>query len=222
MEGASRSGLRILLVDDEPIVRSGIREMLLAAPDLQVAGEASGSEDALALAVQLRPDVVVIEARIHGRDSTGTIRELRACLPQTGILVFSSYAEPQLAVECTAAGACGYLLKRATGERLVDAIRTVGRGECVADSWLTGYLFKVIRARTWEWSPDSEFRLSPRDDRLLTLVAAGKSNRQIATDLNLAEQTVKNQLSMLLHRLGIARRVLVTQYVGRLDRSLYS
>jgi DNA-binding NarL/FixJ family response regulator len=214
--------LRILLVDDQPSVRSGIREMLAKNPELKVAGEACDAEDAVALATKLQPDVIVVEAILQGHDTTQTIRELRRCLPKVGILVFSSSSNVRLAIDCIVAGANGYLLKRASAERLVEAVETVGRGESVADSWLAGYVFKVMRDRAWEWSPECEFRLSSRDDQLLTLVASGKSNRQIADDLSLAEQTVKNQLSMLLHRLGIPRRVLVTQYVGRLHQTPYS
>jgi DNA-binding NarL/FixJ family response regulator len=221
MDADQGAGVRVLLVDDEPIVRSGLREMLAAADDVAVAGEASDPQGALMMAATLLPDVIVIEARFKKLDCSETIRELRRVLPDAHILVFTSYGEVRLAIDCIVAGADGYLLKCASAERLIDAIRAVHRGDAFPDPWFAAYLFKLMRERTWEWSPESELRLTPRDNRMLTLVAAGKSNREIAADLNLAEQTVKNQLSVLLHRLGIARRVLVTQYLGQLQRATY-
>ena len=202
---------RVFLLDDHEVVRRGLRELLESEGDLAVVGEASTAAEALARIPLHRPDVAVLDVRLPDGDGVEVCREVRSRHPEVACLVLTSYADDEALAAATRAGAAGYLLKQVRGTDLVDAVRRVGRGE----SLLGPNAPHAPPERPA--GPEEELGdLSPRERRILGLIAEGKTNRQIAAEVFLAEKTVKNYVSNLLAKLGMERRSEAAAYAARL------
>ena len=191
--------VRLLIADDHPIVRAGFEGMLAEKPDLEVVGEAGNGEEAVRLADQLRPDVVLMDLRMPEMDGVEAIGRIKEAHPHVHVLVLTTYDSDADILRAIEAGATGYLLKDTPREELFRAIRAAARGEPVLAPSVTARLMQ--RART-----PSQAALSGREIEVLELVARGKSNRELAKDLHLSEATIKSHLIHIFDKLGVADR----------------
>jgi two-component system response regulator DevR len=207
--------VRVFVLDDHAVVLAGVRTIIEAEPDLVVVGEASTAEEALARIACAPPDVAIVDLQLGQDDGIEVCRELRARHPEVRCLVLTAFSDRRDVIQAVMAGAAGYLLKQRTTADLVDAIRKVARGEVLDLPGITEEMLDRVRRHG---APDALLeRLSPRDRRILALLADGRSNRQIADELFLSEKTVKNYVSRLLAKLGMARRTEAAVYGARLS-----
>jgi two-component system, NarL family, response regulator DevR len=208
--------IRVFLLDDHEIVRSGLRGLLEAEDDLEVVGEASTGEEALLRIPPTRPDVAVLDVRLTDGDGDGieVCREIRSRLPYVACLMLTSFSDDEALFAAIMAGAAGYVLKQIRGQDLVGTIRRIGKGESLIDPALTARVMERLRAR----SDDDEriMRLTDQERKILDLIAEGMTNRQIADTMYLAEKTVKNYVSNLLAKLGMDRRTEAAVYATRI------
>lgn len=203
---------RVFLLDDHEVVRRGVREFLEAEDDLEVVGEASTAEEALARIPATRPDVAVLDVRLPDGDGVEVCRDIRSRHPEIACVMLTSFADDDAVYAAIMAGAAGYLLKQVKGTDLVDAVRRVGRGESLLDPAVTTRVLDRIRHR----QEDELAGLTEQERKILELIAEGLTNRQIGERLYLAEKTVKNYVSNLLSKMGMKRRTEAAAYAARL------
>ncbi len=203
--------IRVFVLDDHEVVRSGVRGILAAEPDIEVAGEAGTVSAALARIPALRPDVAVLDVRLPDGDGIAVCREIRSAMPGTACLMLSSYGDDRALLGAIMAGAAGYVLKHAAASDLVGAIRVVAAGQSMLDPQATQRVLQRLRGLL-----DPMASLSDQERRVLALVAEGLTNRQIAGRMFLAEKTVKNYVSAVLAKLGMQRRSQAAAYAARL------
>ncbi|ALO06463.1 LuxR family two-component response regulator [Streptomyces venezuelae] len=206
---ADAAPTRVFLVDDHEVVRRGLRDLLDDEPDLDVVGEASTAEQALARGPALRPDVAVLDVRLPDGDGISVCRELRSRMPDLACLMLTSFDDEDALLDAIMAGAAGYVLKQIKGSDLVSAVRTVATGQSMLDPATTARLMHSLRDPEAAKPPEDERLavLSERERSVLDLIGEGLTNRQIAKRLYLSEKTVKNHISRLLGKLGVERRV---------------
>jgi len=205
--------VRIFLLDDHEVVRRGLRGLLEAEGDLEVTGEASTAEEALMRIPATRPDVAVLDVRLPDGSGVEVCREIRDRHPEIQCLMLTSFADDEALFSAIMAGASGYVLKQIRGNDLVDAVRRVAAGESLLDPQVTRQVLERLRAPAQE--EDELSGLSPQEKRILELIGEGFTNRQIADTIHLAEKTVKNYVSNLLAKLGMARRTEAAAYAAR-------
>ena len=215
MTDRPRTPLRVLLVDDHPVVRNGVRAVLQATDDLVVVGEADTPARALREAQRTRPDVVVMDVRLAEGSGIEATRAIRAVLPDTQILMLTSFADDEALFSSVMAGAAGYVLKQIRGDDLVRGIRDVGAGRSLLDPEVTGQVFNRLRRGKGLMGDERLQRLSSQEERVLGLVARGMTNREIGTELGLAEKTIRNYVSSILGKLEVSRRAEAAAYVAR-------
>jgi DNA-binding NarL/FixJ family response regulator len=196
--------VRIFLLDDHEIVRRGIRDLLEAQDGLTVVGEAGTAAEALEAIPQLLPDVAVLDARLPDGSGIEVCRDVRAAHAQVNVIILTSYDDDEALFSAIMAGAAGYALKQIRGNDLVDAVRRVAEGQSLLDPAVTAQVLDRIRNAPAPKDPLAE--LTAQERRILTLIGQGMTNRQIATEMYLAEKTVKNYVSQLLSKLGLQRR----------------
>lgn len=206
---SAQSPIRVFLLDDHEVVRRGLHDLLDAEPDIEVVGEAGDADHALARGPALCPDVAVLDVRLPDGDGITVCRELRSAVPGLACLMLTSFDDDDALLDAIMAGAAGYVLKQIKGTGLLDAVRTVARGQSLLDPATTARLMSTLRgdnapADSGEQPLDE---LSPREREILELVGEGLTNRQIGERLYLSEKTVKNNVSRLLAKLGVERRV---------------
>jgi two-component system response regulator DevR len=207
--------LRVLLVDDHEVVRSGVASLLKATDDIVVAGEAGSVQEAVEEAERTRPDIVVMDVRLADGSGIEATREIRARRPKTQVLMLTSFADDEALFASIMAGASGYVLKQVKGGELVRAIRMVGEGKNLLDPSVTKTVLDRLRKGKHLFRDEKLARLSPQEERILALVADGKTNKEIGKDLRLAEKTVKNYVSSVLSKLEVARRAEAAAYLAR-------
>ena len=207
--------LRVMVVDDHEVVRDGIRLLLADTADVVVCAEAATARDAVAVAAQALPDVVVMDVRLSDGSGIEATRDIRAARPQTAVLMLTSFADDEALFASIMAGAAGYVLKQIRGEELVRAIRAVGAGQSLLDPAVTKGVFDRLRRGKHLFKDERLARLSPQEERILGLVAEGRTNGQIGVELGLAEKTVKNYVSSILAKLEVARRAEAAAYLAR-------
>ena len=207
--------LRVMLVDDHEVVRSGIRAMLQATEDIVVTAEAGSVREAIEEAERSRPDVVVMDVRLIDGSGIEATREIRARRPKTQVLMLTSFADDEALFASIMAGASGYVLKQVKSGELVRAIRAVGKGQSLLDPAVTSAVLDRLRRGKHLMKDEKLARLSPQEERILSLVADGRTNHQIGDELHLAEKTVKNYVSSILSKLGVARRAEAAAYLAR-------
>ncbi len=207
--------LRVMLVDDHEVVRDGIRALLEGTDDIVVCAEAGSVRAAVAEAERALPDVIVMDVRLQDGSGIEATRDIRAQRPQTQVLMLTSFADDEALFASIMAGAAGYVLKQIKGGDLVRAIRTVGSGESLLDPAVTKGVLDRLRKGKHLLKDEKLARLSPQEERILGLVAAGRTNKQIGEELRLAEKTVKNYVSSILAKLEVARRAEAAAYLAR-------
>jgi two-component system, NarL family, response regulator DevR len=207
--------IRVLIVDDHEVVRQGLRAMLEAAGDVVVAGEAARVQESVEVAEAVRPDVVVMDVRLEDGSGIEATREIRARRPDTKVVMLTSFADDEALFASIMAGASGYVLKQVRGGDLLQSIRTVAEGGSLLDPAVTGAVLDRLRKGKHLLKDERLARLSPQEERILTLVAEGKTNREIGDELHLAEKTVKNYVSSILSKLEVARRAEAAAYLAR-------
>jgi two-component system, NarL family, response regulator DevR len=204
-----------MLVDDHEVVRSGLKSMLMAQPDISVVAEAGSVADAVHHAAACRPDVVVMDVRLTDGSGIEATREIRAHRPETKVLMLTSFADDEALFASIMAGASGYVLKQIRGGELVRGIRAVGSGQSLLDPAVTAAVLDRLRKGKHLMLDEKLARLSAQEERILQLVAEGHTNKQIGDRLRLAEKTVKNYVSTILSKLEVARRAEAAAYLAR-------
>jgi two-component system, NarL family, response regulator DevR len=207
--------LRVMLVDDHEVVRDGIKALLAATDDIVVCAEAASVRQAIAEADRALPDVIVMDVRLQDGSGIEATRDIRADRPQTQVLMLTSFADDQALFASIMAGAAGYVLKQIRGDDLVQAIRTVGAGQSLLDPAVTKGVLDRLRRGKHLLKDERLARLSPQEERILELVSAGRTNKQIGAELHLAEKTVKNYVSSILAKLEVTRRAEAASYLTR-------
>lgn len=204
----SRS-VRVLVVDDEPVVRAGVRALLAEAADVAVVGEAEDGGQAVDEAARCQPDVVLIDLRLPALDRAEVIRRIVAARPATAVVALTRPDAEGEVLPAVQAGAVGCVFKTATGSELVDAVRRVARGEIWLPPRLVRSLLDRVRPRSAALAVE---RLTRREEEVLVLLARGASNRRIAGELGVAEITVRTHVGHILGKLGVSNRVEATLY----------
>ncbi|MBP7692884.1 MAG: response regulator transcription factor [Anaerolineales bacterium] len=197
--------IRVLIVDDHPIVRQGVRSLLSTCADLVLVGEAEDAAQALDLARTTQPDVILLDIRMPGTSGVEAVRALFRQAPQAKILILTSFEDDEYISQALQAGVHGYVLKSASDETLAGAVRAVQRGERVLSPAVTGRVVEqfadLSRARARQ-----ALGLTDEETRLLALLAAGASNPKIAAELYLSETTVKRKLQDIFEKLNVTTR----------------
>lgn len=204
-----------MIVDDHEVVRLGLKALIDRHPDMEVVAEAATSAEAIAKGIAHRPDVVVMDIRLGNSSGIDATRELAVQLPETKIIILTSYAEDEKLFAAIRAGAAGYVLKQSGGQDLIRALETVGQGQSLLDPALTERVFAEVRRAAKEQETSAFAQLTEQERHVLALVADGKTNRQIAADLHLGEGTVRNYVSNILSKLGVSNRAEAAAYATK-------
>jgi DNA-binding NarL/FixJ family response regulator len=200
-------GLRLLIVDDQAVVRLGFTALLESQQDMAVVGVAGDGQQGVRLARQLEPDVVLMDIRMPVLDGIAATRQLMAFASPPRVLVLTTFDLDDYVYDALRAGASGFLLKDATPEEILAAVRVVGAGDALLAPAVTSRLIAEFASRARLVPPPELASLTPREGEVLLLVAAGLANGEIARRLCLAEQTVKSHVSSVLFKLGVRDRV---------------
>ncbi len=196
----------VLIADDHPLVRQGLRAVLGGGDGLTVVGEASDGDEVVRLATELTPDVVVMDLQMPGLHGIEATRRIRATRPETAVLVLTMFEDDDTVFAAVAAGACGYLLKGADGEDIVTAIRSAAAGQAVFGAALAGRLSRWLSNRPASPATVPFPQLTDRERAILDGIAAGLTNAQIGQELFLSTKTVANNVSTILAKLQLAER----------------
>ena len=199
------SPIRLLLVDDSEVVRTGLRTLLGGAPTLTIVGEAANVATGVKSARELKPDVVLLDIRLPDGTGFDACRSILAERPETRVLILTSVADEQMVDDAIRAGAHGYLLKEVNGKALIHALHDVAAGRSILDPAITARVLSLVRSNV-PATRDALDTLSPQERRVLALIAEGRTNKEVAMEMNLAEKTVKNYLSTIFEKLHVTRR----------------
>jgi len=209
---------KVLIVDDHMIVRSGVKALIGTQDDMIVAGEAANGKEAVELAVSTKPDLVLMDLVMPEMDGIQAIQELRKIDPHIKILVLTSFSEEEKVLAALMAGAMGFVLKTALPEELVDAMRQVAEGKTYLQSNILQILLQQEPLEKVEEEPQEEKKvvyLTPQEQRVLSLIARGLSNREIGEQLKIEETTVRYHVTHILTKLGLENRTQAALYAIR-------
>ncbi|BCA55731.1 Transcriptional regulatory protein DevR [Nitrospira sp. KM1] len=213
---------RIVIVDDHEVVRHGLRSLLGLEEDFKIVGEAGSVAEAVAVVARVKPQVVLLDVKLPDASGLDTCRQLLAVLPQVRILVLTSYAEDSTVVSAVRSGAHGYVLKDVRTDDLVRAIRAVAEGRGYLDPRITQRALHWIRMQPGQEHPSApRTPLSPQERLIIPLLAEGKTNKEIAAQLNLSDKTVKNYLANIFEKLNVKRRTEAVAWFVRESQSTY-
>jgi two-component system response regulator DevR len=207
--------IRVLLCDDHEMVRKGVRAVLQADLTIDVVGEAASADEAVALAAELEPDVVIMDVRMPGRSGVEACRDIRAGREATKVLMLTSFTDDEALFTAIMAGASGYLVKSIAGNDFVRDVHKVAGGQSLLDPSVTERVLARLRGDQGPAAGEPGADLTPQERRVLALMAEGHTNRQIGVQINLAEKTVKNYVSNVLMKLGLSRRAEVASYMAK-------
>lgn len=210
-----RRPLRLLVVDDHEVVREGLVALLSRREDFQVVAEAGTVAEALAGARRFEPDLVIMDVRLPDGSGIEACREIRAELPATRVVMLTSYPDEEAVLSAILAGASGYLLKQVRGRDLVSALEAVGRGDSLLDPAVTERVLERVRRVANGDERDELSDLTAQERKILLLVADGKTNKEIATEVFLSDKTVKNYVSSILSKLNLQRRAQAAAFVAK-------
>jgi len=209
------TSLRILVVDDHEVVRQGLVSLLERRQGFQVVAQAGTMAQAIEAARAYQPDLIVMDARLPDGSGIEACREIRSEQPQTRVVIFTSYADEDAVFAAIVAGASGYLLKQIRGRDLVAALEAVGRGESLLDPAVTEQVLERLRRIASGTYRDELTALTHQEQKILLLVAEGKTNKEIAAEIFLSDKSVKNYVSSILAKLNMQRRTQAAAYVAR-------
>ncbi|MBI1256688.1 MAG: response regulator [Chloroflexi bacterium] len=212
MEPAMPSSVRILIADDHSVVRAGLRALLEHHDQFQVIAEASTGEEAVVKAREWHPDVAVLDIRMPGISGIEACRQIVAEVEGCRVIMLTTYAEDELLFAAIRAGASGYVLKRIGDNDLVQAVERISRGENILDPALTATVFSEMRKADQNQRAAAFSELTGQELAVLSLVAHGMTNRQIAVKLYLGEGTVRNYVSSVLAKIGVSNRAEAAAY----------
>lgn len=204
--------IRIVIVDDHEVVRIGMRSLLEQYSQYEVVGEAGNAKEAVAQVEAYQPDIVLMDIRLPGKSGIEACEEIKRKLPDTKVLMLTSYAEDEMLFSAIKAGASGYVLKQIDSEGLIKSLEAVARGEASLDPAVTQRVFQEVRKAVKEEEAASFLNLSQQEKMVLKLVSEGKTNREIAQSLYLGEGTVRNYVSSILSKLGVSNRAEAAAY----------
>ncbi|MFC5263173.1 response regulator [Kribbella qitaiheensis] len=205
--------IKVFLLDDHELVRRGLRQLLEDETDIEVVGEAATAAQAIARIPALQPNVAVLDVRLPDGDGITVCREIRSAMDEPpACLMLTSFSDDEALFTSIMAGASGYLLKQVSGTDLVGAVRRLAAGESLLDPAMTNAVLERLRHPAEEDDDPRYKSLTEQERKILDLIAEGKTNRQIAQTMFLAEKTVKNYVSGLLRKLGMERRTEAAVY----------
>jgi DNA-binding NarL/FixJ family response regulator len=207
--------LRLLVVDDHEVVRQGLVALLDRRENFQVVAEAGTVAEAVEMAHRHRPDLVIMDVRLPDGSGIEACREIRAELPATRVVMLTSYPDEEAVFSAIIAGASGYLLKQVRARDLVSALEAVGRGESLLDPAVTEKVLERVRRIATTPYQDELAQLTQQEQRILLLVAEGKTNKEIAGEVFLSDKTVKNYVSSILSKLNLQRRAQAAAFVAK-------
>jgi len=207
--------IRLLLVDDHEVFLLGLETLFSRVPSIHVVGTASTAATALSEAQRLTPDVILMDLRLPDGTGVESCREIRAVCPNTKVLFLSSYQDDEALLAATFAGANGYLLKQIDHVALTAAVEAVAKGQSVVDPQMTAAVLDRMRTLSTSSEKDAPMALSPQQKRVLALLAEGKTNKEIAQALELADKTVTNYVRHIFQKLRVTRRSQATAYYLR-------
>lgn len=196
--------IRVAVIDDHPLIREGVTELASDWEDVEVVATGDNAKDALTIAGSALPDVMLLDYRLGSATSVGACRSITRRFPDIKVVAFTVYEDPAVVVEMMRAGAVGFVLKDAEAARIHRAIRSAAKGQSPLDPRVTATVVETANKPAGTGSDAA--MLDARDERLLGMVAAGLSNREIADHLFVSEKTVKNSLTRLYKKLGVSRR----------------
>ena len=198
--------IKVMIVDDHEMLRLGLRYALAMEDDMEVVADAGDAQSALREAEIYSPDVVLMDVRMPGTDGIQTCRILKESLPDTRVVMLTSYGDEEAVFSAIMAGASGYLLKNTRRAELLRAVRSAAAGESLLDPGITDVVLARLRQLTASEQDREASLLSPREKEVLALVAQGLTNRQIAAKLIITENTARNHVSHILDKLDLTRR----------------
>ena len=198
--------IRLLLVDDHEVLRLGLREVFHRTQSIEVVGECETSAQAVAEVQNLKPDIVLMDLRLPDGSGVEACRDIRMAFPDTRVVFLTSFGDEEAVLSTMLAGASGYLMKQIGSQSLVDAVERVARGQSILDPHVTGAFLNKIGALSAASTDGAIQPLSPQEQKILPLIAEGKTNKEIATVLELSDTTVKSYLQNIFHKLRISRR----------------
>ncbi len=204
---------RVLICDDHEVVREGLRGLIGRQSGMSVVGEAGTVAEAIVAAVRAKPDVVIIDVRLPDRPGLEACRTIREARPETKVIMLTSYADDEALFASIIAGASGYLLKQTRGQAVADAVTAVAAGRSLLDPDVTGKVLQRLRESRAE--DPALASLTEQERKVLAGLAEGKTNREIGEGLFLSEKTVKNYVSRILDKLGLARRAEAAAYMAK-------
>lgn len=206
------SRLRILLVDDHEVVRLGLKSLIERNPGFEVVAEASAQQEAVSKALAHKPDIVLMDIRLAGGSGIEACEQIMAELPQTKVIMLTSYAEDEMLFAAIRAGASGYVLKQVGSNDVIRAIEAAARGEATLDPSLTQRIFNEMRRSIQQEESAAFSDLTAQEMQVLSLIAEGRTNREIAEALYLSEGTVRNYVSGILSKLEVSNRAEAAAY----------
>jgi DNA-binding NarL/FixJ family response regulator len=207
--------LRLLVVDDHEVVRQGLVSLLDRRAGFEVVAQAGSVAESIDQARLHRPDIVVMDVRLPDGSGVEACRAIRAELPETRVIMLTSFPDDEAVLSAIVAGASGYLLKQIRARDLVAALEAVGRGESLLDPAVTERVLERVRRIAAGSANDELSALTPQERKILMLVAEGKTNKEIATDVFLSDKTVKNYVSSILSKLNLERRAQAAAFVAK-------
>ncbi|MGZ8438199.1 MAG: response regulator [Candidatus Limnocylindrales bacterium] len=208
--------LRLLVVDDHEVVRQGLVALLDRRQGFEVVAEAGTAAEAVEQARRYEPDIVVMDVRLPDGSGVEACREIRAERAATRVVMLTSYPDEEAVLSAIVAGASGYLLKQVRARDLVAALEAVGRGESLLDPAVTEKVLERVRRIATGAAADDLAALTTQEQKILLLVAEGKTNKEIASEVFLSDKTVKNYVSSILSKLNLERRAQAAAYMARL------
>ena len=209
------SNTRILLVDDHDVVREGLRALLSRREGFDVVSQAGTVAESISEAKRTKPDVIVMDVRLPDGSGIEACREIREAMPETKVIILTSYADDEAVFASILAGASGYVLKQTRGSALADAIAAVARGESLLDPAVTQRVMERVRAGQKKSEDDPLDALNQQERKILELIAEGKTNKEIAGEVYLSDKTVKNYVSNILTKLNLRRRSEAAAFIAR-------
>jgi two-component system, NarL family, response regulator DevR len=214
-DSATQRPWRLLVVDDHEVVRQGLVALLARRPSFQVVAEAGTVAESLEMAHRFKPDLVIMDVRLPDGSGIEACREIRDELPGTRVVILTSYPDEEAVFSAIIAGASGYLLKQVRARDLVTALESVAAGESLLDPAVTEKVLERMRRIATSGATDELAQLTAQEQKILLLVAEGKTNKEIATEVYLSDKTVKNYVSSILSKLNLQRRAQAAAFVAK-------